>query len=80
MTAAKIAVTIDERLLREVDRWVAEGEFSSRSRAVQVALSRLLDDRTVHGSLLAELSKLDPQEERAMADEWLEGETPWPTS
>jgi Arc/MetJ-type ribon-helix-helix transcriptional regulator len=80
MPAAKVAITIDEQLLREVDRWVAEGEFASRSRAVQVALSRLREERNRHTSLLAELSKLDPEEERAMAEEWLESEAPWPAS
>lgn len=80
MPAAKVAVTIDDQLLREVDRWVADGEFASRSRAVQVALSRLRDERNRHGSLLSELTKLDPEEERAMAEEWLEGEAPWPVS
>lgn len=80
MPVAKVAVTIDEQLLREVDRWVREGEFSSRSRAVQVALSRLRDERNQRSSLLAELSKLDPEEERAMAEEWLEGEAAWPSS
>lgn len=78
MPTAKVAVTIDERLLHEVDRWVAAGEFASRSRAVQVALTRLRDDRARRGALLGELAKLNPDEERALAEEWLAAESEWP--
>ena len=78
MPTAKVAVTIDEHLLREVDRWVAAGEFPNRSRAVQAGLARLREQRTRRRSLLAELAKLDPSEERALADESLAGEVPWP--
>ena len=31
MRSAKVAVSIDERLLREVDRWVAAGDFPSQA-------------------------------------------------
>jgi Arc/MetJ-type ribon-helix-helix transcriptional regulator len=79
MPAMKVAVTIDAQLLREVDRWVAAGEFPSRSRAVQEALISLRQQRNRHRSLLAELEKLDPAEERALAEEWLVGEAPWPS-
>jgi Arc/MetJ-type ribon-helix-helix transcriptional regulator len=78
MPTAKVAVTIDEQLLREVDRWVAAGEFPSRSRAVQSALARLREERTKHRSLLAELARLDPDEERALADEALSADVAWP--
>lgn len=72
-----IAVTIDEDLLREVDRWVNAGEFPNRSRAVQTALVRLREERTRRHSLLAEMAKLDPVEERGMAGEWLAGAADW---
>jgi Arc/MetJ-type ribon-helix-helix transcriptional regulator len=75
-----VAVTINKRLLRDVDGWVAAGEFPSRSRAVQVALERLREERARYGSLLGELAKLDPDEERALAEERLAGEAPWPRS
>ena len=80
MPAAKLAVTIDAQLLRDVDRWVASGEFPSRSRAVQVALTRLREERSRRGTLLSELAKLDRAEEQRLAEEWLQGETPWPAS
>jgi Arc/MetJ-type ribon-helix-helix transcriptional regulator len=78
MATAKVAVTIDEQLLREIDRWVAAGEFPSRSRAFQAGLARLRDERSKRRSLLRELAKLDPAEERALAEERLAGEAPWP--
>jgi Arc/MetJ-type ribon-helix-helix transcriptional regulator len=75
---SKVAVTIDSQLLREVDRWVADGDFPSRSRAVQEALARLREERSKPHSLLSELAKLDPTEERALADEGHVGELAWP--
>ncbi len=78
MPTAKVAVSIDVDLLREVDRWVAAGEFPSRSSAVQSGLARLMTERAKRHSLLRELAKLDPTEEVALAEEWLSGETPWP--
>ena len=80
MAAAKVAVTIDQRLLREVDRWVADGEYPNRSKAIQDAILRLREARRSRHSLLAELAKLDPAEERGLADEVFVAETPWPTS
>ncbi len=80
MSVAKVAVTIDRRLLEEVDRRVAAGEFPSRSRVVQEALARLMEERAGRRSLLAELAKLDPAEERALADETLTADVPWLSS
>jgi len=73
-------VTLDERLLREVDRWVADGEYPSRSKMIQDAIVRLREARRRRHFLLAELTKLDPEEERRLADEFLVAEAPWPTS
>lgn len=78
MPTAKVAVTIEEQLLREVDGWVAAGDYPNRSRAFQAGLARLREERQQRRSLLAELAKLDPAEERALADEQLGGEAPWP--
>lgn len=77
---SKVAVTIDEELLQEVDGWVRAGEFASRSRAVQEGLGLLRDARSRRRSLLAELAKLDPAEERKLAEEWLAGEVDWSRS
>jgi Arc/MetJ-type ribon-helix-helix transcriptional regulator len=78
MASAKVAVTIDTQLLEEIDRWVAAGEFPTRSRVVQIALGYLRQQRGRRQSLLYELAKLDPAEERALAEEALAGEPAWP--
>ena len=78
VSTAKVAVTIDAQLLREIDRWVAAGEFASRSGVVQAALARLRDERARRSALLGELAKLDPAEERALAEEALAADAPWP--
>jgi len=38
MSVAKIGITIDNDVLRELDRLVARSRFPSRSRAIQVAV------------------------------------------
>ena len=73
----KIAVSLEEETVREIDRWVAEGRFPSRSRALQSA-AELLRGRERKERLARELAKIDPEEERALADEAL-GAAPWPT-
>jgi Arc/MetJ-type ribon-helix-helix transcriptional regulator len=78
MSSAKVAVSIDEKLLREVDRWVSEGEYASRSGVIQEAIKTLRDKRSRKTKLLAELAKLDPDEERELANEWLSAEASWP--
>lgn len=80
MPAARIVVTLDDDLLREVDRWIADGEFPNRGKAIQAAITHLRDIRRRRHSLLAELAGLDPEEERTLADEVFVAETPWPTS
>jgi Arc/MetJ-type ribon-helix-helix transcriptional regulator len=78
MPTAKVAVSIDAQLLREVDSWVAAGDFPSRSQAVQAALHQLRSERARRGVLLRELAHLDPVAEQQLAEEWLGGETSWP--
>ena len=78
MASAKVAVTIDEQLLREVDRWVQAGEFPNRSKAWQPALRHLQVALGKRSNLLAELAKLYAREERMLADELLSAEEPWP--
>ncbi|MFB3882622.1 MAG: ribbon-helix-helix domain-containing protein [Armatimonadota bacterium] len=76
MPASKIAVTVDERVLAEVERWVREGRYPNRSRAVQAALEEKLR-RDRRRRLVDEAGKLDPAEERALAEEGMGGEK-WP--
>ena len=64
MSAAKIAITLDEDLVARLDQLVAARQFSSRSRAVQDAVREKLErlDRT---RLARECEKLDPRFERS---------------
>ena len=65
-----IAVTIDAVLIATVDGLVAEAQFHSRSQAIEVALTEMLD-RFRPGRLARECAKLDPGEEKALAEEGL---------
>src|SRR5436853_473333 len=64
----KVAVTLEKRTVGDLDRWVREGKYPNRSRALQAAVN-LLADRERRTRLARELSKLDRQEERQMAEE-----------
>ncbi len=72
----KVAITIDDKVLRVVDRWVKQGRYPNRSQAISACV-REKTERWKRTRLLEELSKLDAKEERAMAEERLAGET-WP--
>ncbi|MCP5118206.1 MAG: CopG family transcriptional regulator [bacterium] len=72
----KVGVTIEERSLREIDRWVREGRYPNRSKAIQSAVE-MLRDKEKRQRLAAELAKLDPVEERMLAEEGL-GDGSWP--
>jgi Arc/MetJ-type ribon-helix-helix transcriptional regulator len=78
MPAAKVAITLDEELLKKLDREVEEGKFPNRSRAIQRAVEEKLArlDRT---RLIRESAKLDPEVEQKLADEGLaEDFEEWP--
>lgn len=72
----KIAVTLEESSLKDLDRWVREGRYPNRSRAVQLAVD-LLAEREKRNRLARELAKLDKAAEQRMADEGLSDES-WP--
>lgn len=77
MARAKIAITVDETALAEVDRLVRAGVFSNRSQAIESAVVERLE-RLHHVRLAREVAKLDVHEERAFADEGYLGEGEWP--
>jgi Arc/MetJ-type ribon-helix-helix transcriptional regulator len=77
MSRAKIAITVDEEALSEVDDLVKAGVFPNRSQAFELAVKERLD-RMRRTRLARESAKLDPVEERALAEEWLAGEVEWP--
>jgi Arc/MetJ-type ribon-helix-helix transcriptional regulator len=77
MSTTKVAVSLETRTLREIDRLVREGRFPSRSRAIQTALAEMTS-RHKHRRLIQELAKLNPKEEQEVAEEFFAGESPWP--
>jgi Arc/MetJ-type ribon-helix-helix transcriptional regulator len=78
MSTAKVAVTINEQLLHELDRLVADRVFASRSQAVQLSVEEKLA-RMQKRRLAEECAKLDPKEEKALAEEGLaEDYRSWP--
>ena len=67
MTAAKIAISIDPRVLHRVDVLVQRKQFRSRSEAFQTAIAEQLQ-RFDEDAFSRECAKLDPIEEQAFAD------------
>ncbi len=72
----KIAVTLEKETVAEVDRWVREGKYPNRSRALQSAVT-LLAEREKRRRLARELAKMDRREEQRMAEEGV-GASTWP--
>ena len=78
MGKEKIAITLDERSIGELDRLVEESVFQSRSQAIQEAVSEKLQ-RLKKTRLMAESAKLNPLFERELAEEGLaEDVKEWP--
>ena len=77
MARAKIAITIDETALDEIDRLIAQGTYRNRSQAIQVAIEDRLA-RIYRSRLAAECAKLIKSEEQALAEEGYSGDTKWP--
>jgi metal-responsive CopG/Arc/MetJ family transcriptional regulator len=63
MSAAKVAISIDERLLRHLDRLVRNRIFKTRSEAIQKAVQEKLG-RLEKSRLARECAKLSKREER----------------
>jgi metal-responsive CopG/Arc/MetJ family transcriptional regulator len=68
MGTAKIAISLDRELLDRIDRLVSERKFSSRSRAIQLAVQAQIE-RLDRRRLSSECAKLDPRFEQAVAEE-----------
>ena len=78
MNSSKIAITIESDMLAEVDALVKKRLFPNRSRAIQEAVKEKLN--RLNQSLLArECANLDPEYEKALADEGLSADfSEWP--
>jgi len=78
VSAAKVAITIEEELLKRVDRMVQQRRFPNRSRAIQEAVREKLE-RMDRGRLARECAKLNRALEQKMAEEGLAGDLEeWP--
>ena len=78
MPKAKVAVSLDAQTLRRVDRLVRDAHYPNRSQAIEAAVAAHLD-RMERRRLIDECAKLDPDEERALAEEGLAADgAEWP--
>jgi Arc/MetJ-type ribon-helix-helix transcriptional regulator len=77
MGRAKIAITVDEHALAEIDRLVADGVFANRSKAFEAAIQERIA-KLQRSRLAQECAKLDRSEEQAFADQGYLGESEWP--
>ena len=78
MGRSKIAITLEEKFLEELDRLVRERVFQNRSQAIQSAVEEKLE-RLQRRRLAQECAKLDPEEEKLLAEEGLtEDLSEWP--
>ena len=78
MTQAKIAITLEESLVRKIDHLVSDRFYPNRSKAIQAAVQEKLS-RLGKGRLARECAKLDPAFEKSLAEEGISGELKeWP--
>ena len=70
MPKTKLAVTLDSKLVGEVDHLVKERRFANRSQAIEAAVAEKLQ-RLAQTRLARECARLDPVEERGLAAEGL---------
>ena len=78
MSVAKVTISIDQSLLKRVDRLVKSRVFPNRSNVIQEALEEKIT-RIDSTRLARECAKLHPAEEQALADEGIAGEAAlWP--
>lgn len=78
MARSKVAVSLDKQILRRLDGLVGEAVFPSRSQAIEVAVQEKLA-RLDQGRLARECAKLDPDFEKALAEEgFAEDAAAWP--
>ncbi len=78
MPVAKIAVSMDQKIVHRLDGLVRRGFFPNRSKAIQAALENQLS-RLDKSRLALECAKLNPKHERALAEEGMGHEVEqWP--
>ncbi len=78
MPVAKIAITLEQDILSELDHLVRRHVFPNRSRAIQEAVREKMSRLSVN-RLARECAKLDLRSEQALAEEGMSGEAAsWP--
>jgi metal-responsive CopG/Arc/MetJ family transcriptional regulator len=78
MATAKIAISLDEGTVKRLDRLVKNRIFPSRSKVIQDAVQEKLK-KLEKSRLARECAKLDPEFEKALAEEGLSAEADqWP--
>lgn len=78
MAKAKIAITLSEEALAQMDRLVKDGVYANRSQAIEAAVADKIA-RLGRVRLAQESAKLDPAFEREMAEEgFVEDASGWP--
>jgi Arc/MetJ-type ribon-helix-helix transcriptional regulator len=78
MATSKIAITIDDRMLKQIDILVKSKFFPNRSKAIQEAVAEKLM-RLEKSRLAQECAKLDSDFEQSMAEEGFSAEMEeWP--
>ena len=78
MAASKIAITMEEKLVKRLDDLVRSRILPNRSKAIQEAVAEKLE-RMEKTRLAAECAKLDPKYEQTLAEEGFSSELEeWP--
>lgn len=78
MGASKIAITLDNEIVKKLDMLVKSNIFPNRSKAIQAAVVEKLT-RMQKSRLAQECTKLDPDFEQSLADEGFKSELEeWP--
>lgn len=78
MAASKIAITLDNDMVKRIDMLVKSNFFPNRSKAIQEAVAEKLR-RIEKRRLAQECAKLDPEFEQSLAEEGFTSELEeWP--
>jgi metal-responsive CopG/Arc/MetJ family transcriptional regulator len=78
MARRKVAISLDENTLHQLDRLVKAHMFPNRSQAIQEAVAEKIS-RLDRSRLARECAKVDPAYEKALAEEGLSAElASWP--
>ena len=78
MAASKIAITLENNMVKRLDMLVKANLFPNRSKAIQAAVAEKLK-RLEKSRLAQECAKLDPDFEQSLAEEGFSSELEeWP--